>query len=248
MSGLYPGEVTPAIRERSWKRKTDDGEATTRQVYSSLRELMSKTTPGDSIQPGRGFQQPQLLAPPNFTLADPPFERVHKVPATSTIDDVQGAMRLPAPIEMIPALPVAHASIQPRLLLVDDNTINLRVLSLYARKCSTIPSTLVGGGQAAIDAFVATVDNLSLPYDLIFLDLSMPEASGFDVARSIRQTEAGLKTRRRVYICAVTGLTSTKDKREAYACGVDEYLVKTVGLKDLLAMVGRWRERTEVGA
>jgi hypothetical protein len=105
MSRLYPGVVTPSIRERSSKRKTDDGEVTTRQVESSLRELMSKTTPGESGQPGRGFQQSQLLAPPKFTLADPPFERVHKVPATSTIDDVQGAMQLPVPIEITTALP-----------------------------------------------------------------------------------------------------------------------------------------------
>jgi CheY-like chemotaxis protein len=155
-------------------------------------------------------------------------------------------MQLPVPIQISPALPEEHGPTQPRLLLVDDNTINLRVLSLYARKCSTIPSTLVGGGQAAIDAFNATVDNLSPPYDLVFLDLSMPEVSGFDVARSIRRTEARLN-RRQVYICAITGLTSTKDRTEAYACGVNEYLVKPVGLKDLLAVVGRWRERMEFG-
>jgi CheY-like chemotaxis protein len=149
-----------------------------------------------------------------------------------------------AAIEASSAVPSDNAIIEPKLLLVDDNAVNLKVLSMYARKCSKTPSTSVGGGQEAIDVFNASLDdgeNASQPFDLIFLDLSMPEVSGFDVAKEIRETEARLQCKARTYICALTGLVSAKDRNAAYASGVDDYLVKPAKLKDLQHIVEKWR-------
>jgi CheY-like chemotaxis protein len=133
---------------------------------------------------------------------------------------------------------------EPKLLLVDDNAVNLKVLTMYARKCSKTPATSVGGGQKAIDAFKSALEpddgKVAQPFDLIFLDLSMPEVSGFDVAREIRETEARLK-RGRTYICALTGLVSGKDRNAAYESGVDNYLVRPTRLRDLQGVVELWR-------
>jgi CheY-like chemotaxis protein len=134
---------------------------------------------------------------------------------------------------------------EPKLLLVDDNAVNLKVLTMYARKCSKKPATPVGSGQEAIDAFKSAIEpgngRAEQPFDLIFLDLSMPEVSGFDVAREIRETEARLK-RDRTYICALTGLASGKDRNAAYKSGVDNYLVRPARLKDLQSVVDLWRK------
>ncbi|CAA9963289.1 two-component sensor protein histidine protein kinase [Pyrenophora teres f. maculata] len=141
-------------------------------------------------------------------------------------------------------VPLEKASTEPRLLLVDDNAVNLKVLSMYARRCSEIPSTSVSGGQEAIDAYnnaLLNGDDGSQRFDLIFLDLSMPNVSGFEVARRIRETEARRKDEFRTYICALTGLVSAKDRNAAYASGVDQYLVKPTKLKDLQGVVQRWR-------
>jgi len=145
-------------------------------------------------------------------------------------------------------VPSTIATIEPRLLLVDDNAINLKLLSMYARRCSKMPATSVSGGQEAIDAFndaLTMGDNGSQPFDLIFLDLSMPEVSGFEVARQIRETEARMKDEFRTYICALTGLVSAKDRNAAYASGVDQYLVKPTKLKDLQSVVQSWRRSLE---
>jgi CheY-like chemotaxis protein len=135
---------------------------------------------------------------------------------------------------------------QPKLLLVDDNPVNLKVLSMYARKCSTAAAKSVDGGQKAIDVFKAAFfdddGKDSQCFDLIFLDLSMPEVSGFDVARQIREMEAKSECRSRVYICALTGLSSDKDRNAAYASGVDQYLVKPARLDDLQWVIERWRD------
>lgn len=133
----------------------------------------------------------------------------------------------------------------PRFLLVDDNAINLKVVGMYAKKCSKQPSTSAGGGQEAIDAFTAaTLASPENPtptgFDVILLDLSMPEVSGFDVAAAIRKLEresgAG-----RTYIAALTGLVSDKDRVAAFAAGVDEYVTKPATVKDIHGVIANWR-------
>ncbi|CAI6339868.1 unnamed protein product [Periconia digitata] len=133
---------------------------------------------------------------------------------------------------------------EPKLLLVDDNSINLKVLVMFARKCSTIPSKSAGSGQEAIDAINEALASESdeLPkYDLVFLDLSMPEISGFDVARKIRELEACLEPISRMYICALTGLVSLSDRKKAFEAGVDDYISKPAKLEDIKAVISNWR-------
>jgi signal transduction histidine kinase/CheY-like chemotaxis protein len=137
---------------------------------------------------------------------------------------------------------------EPRFLLVDDNAINLKVVGMYAKKCSKRPSVSAGGGQDAIDAFktanLAPVDDSAAPesFDIILLDLSMPEVSGFDVAAAVRGLEKGSGARS-TYIAALTGLVSDKDRAAAFAAGVDEYVTKPATLKDIQSVVANWRAR-----
>ncbi|KAL1796718.1 hypothetical protein ACET3X_005258 [Alternaria dauci] len=143
------------------------------------------------------------------------------------------------------SMPLKALAAEPKMLLVDDNAVNLKVLTMYARKCSKTPATSVGGGQEAIDAFESAMEptdgEAAQPFDLIFLDLSMPEVSGFDVARKIREMEARLR-RDRTYICALTGLVSGKDRNAAYESGVDNYLVRPARLRDLQGIIEHWRD------
>jgi signal transduction histidine kinase/CheY-like chemotaxis protein len=130
---------------------------------------------------------------------------------------------------------------EPRFLLVDDNAINLKVIGMYAKKCGKRPSVAAAGGQEAIDAYkIASVPTSTNRFDIILLDLSMPEVSGFDVAATVRQLEQenGLP---RTYIAALTGLVSDKDRAAAFAAGVDEYVTKPATLKDVQGVVANWR-------
>ena len=156
---------------------------------------------------------------------------------------------LPASAPDRPTLPTAQqrtdvsstAAPDPRLLLVDDNSINLKVISMFARKASSTPSTSVSSGRDAMLSF--TEARSKKPYDLIFLDLSMPEMSGFEVAQKIREFEASTHDGKRTYICALTALVSADDRHRAFAAGVDEYVVKPAKFGDLKDVIDRWRER-----
>jgi signal transduction histidine kinase/CheY-like chemotaxis protein len=161
-----------------------------------------------------------------------------------SIQTENGEMELPyRTVSNVSAQPT-----EPRFLLVDDNAINLKVVGMYAKKCSKRPSVSAGGGQDAIDAFKTA----NLPpagdsvapesFDIILLDLSMPEVSGFDVAAAIRglEKESGARS---TYIAALTGLVSDKDRAAAFAAGVDEYVTKPATLKDVQSVVANWRAR-----
>lgn len=137
--------------------------------------------------------------------------------------------------------------IEPRILLVDDNAINLKVVCMYAKKCSKAPAVSAGGGQEAIDAFRAALSSTdeTWSFDIILLDLSMPEVSGFDVASAVREMEHETDGPR-TYIAALTGLVSDKDREAAFTAGVDEYVTKPAKLKDLQAVVSNWRTAREL--
>lgn len=119
----------------------------------------------------------------------------------------------------------------PNLLLVDDNPVNLRVLSMCLRQVGCT-HTLATNGQEAIDAFKANATS----FDLVFMDISMPVKDGYEATREIREHErkAGL---RRVRIIALTALGSKEARHEAHTSGVDLFMSKPVKMSEIKALV-----------
>ena len=85
-------------------------------------------------------------------------------------------------------------------------------------------------GEAAISAIT------TLKPDVALLDIGMPKANGYDVARRIREAPGG----HRVYLVALTGWGQDSDKRRAEEAAFDTHLVKPVppeALDQLLAAI-----------
>ncbi|KAG6277983.1 hypothetical protein E4U47_006386 [Claviceps purpurea] len=116
---------------------------------------------------------------------------------------------------------------QDRFLVVDDNPINLKILSSCLQKMGHLHDA-VCNGKEAVHAFRRGAG----AYKGIFMDLSMPVMSGFEASCLIRQheKEAKLET---CTIFALTGLASAEAQQEAFACGIDLFLTKPVRLKEL---------------
>ncbi|KAK3671865.1 hypothetical protein LTR78_008231 [Recurvomyces mirabilis] len=147
----------------------------------------------------------------------------------------QGASQIPKDVTADPR--------SPSLLLVDDNLVNLKVLAMYTNKCGILAPALASGGQEAIDAHLAAISlEGHRAFDIIFMDLSMPGVSGFDATAAIRRREAKARTAVPVYIVALTGLVSAKDRKAAFEAGVDIYLTKPAKIKDIQVVVEVWRQ------
>ncbi|RSL65266.1 hypothetical protein CEP54_004325 [Fusarium duplospermum] len=115
----------------------------------------------------------------------------------------------------------------PEFLLVDDNFINLKILTSYMKKLKQ-PYQTATNGQEALSAYEMD----SGRYVCILMDISMPIMDGFEATRRIRSFEQrhGLRP---ALILALTGLASEEAQREAVVSGVDLFLTKPVRLKDL---------------
>ncbi|RMY15055.1 hypothetical protein D0868_01096 [Hortaea werneckii] len=143
-------------------------------------------------------------------------------------------------------------STEPRILLVDDNPINLKLLRMFVRKCGITKHTSASGGQEAIDAFDRAKQDDD-EYFMCFMDLSMPDVDGlppgFQATATIRQREANLELpqHKALIIIAPTGLVSAKDRHAAAQAGVDDFLTKPADFKTIQKCLDYWKgERSDL--
>ncbi|TGO70713.1 hypothetical protein BELL_0679g00040 [Botrytis elliptica] len=130
-------------------------------------------------------------------------------------------------------------STKPIALLVEDNTINMKILIACMKKLSVQYYCAVNGLHA-----VTTYQNARVKPDIIFMDISMPIMNGFEASRKIRGLEKKEGWKASV-IVAVTGLASDESQREAYSSGINLFLSKPVPLKELGKIVLEMEKENE---
>ena len=109
------------------------------------------------------------------------------------------------------------------LLLADDIATNQRVVQLMLKRLGYTADTVVNGREV-LEALVLR------SYDLIFLDIQMPEMNGLDAAREI---VARWPRAQRPYLVALTAHAMDGDRELCLAAGMDEYIVKPVHLREI---------------
>jgi CheY-like chemotaxis protein len=129
----------------------------------------------------------------------------------------------------LPARPVSQESL--RLLVADDAQETRERLAAQLREASHHVD-VAGDGRAAVEMFREG------DYDLVLLDVQMPELDGLEATRAIRRIEAEAG-RDATPILAVTGLASPEDVRACLEAGCDGHLAKPVSRERLLAAVAR---------
>jgi len=124
-----------------------------------------------------------------------------------------------------------------RVLLCDDNVINQKVAMRLLQQMGYRPDLAANGMQA-----LAALNQKA--YDLIFMDVMMPEMSGLDATAIIRQRQqqrAQFPTYQpSIIIVAMTANAMQGDREKCLAAGMDDYLAKPVRLEDIRAIVERW--------
>jgi two-component system, cell cycle response regulator DivK len=112
----------------------------------------------------------------------------------------------------------------PKVLLVEDNELNLDMLSRRLQKRGYDVVVAVDGAQACDKA------SREVP-DLILMDIGLPDFDGFEATRRIREDTATA----RIPIIALTAQAMDGDREKALAAGCDEHETKPVNLQHLLA-------------
>jgi signal transduction histidine kinase/ligand-binding sensor domain-containing protein/DNA-binding response OmpR family regulator len=134
-----------------------------------------------------------------------------------------------------------------RVLIVDDNATNRKVLSRQLTQLGMIP-VCVDRADAALRALEATLDADS-PFDLAILDFMMPGCDGYELGRRVA-TDARFKATRLVLLTSALGIRSAGDFAEL---GFAAYLLKPVSQRDLRECLARvmaveaahWHGRTQ---
>jgi signal transduction histidine kinase/ActR/RegA family two-component response regulator len=131
-----------------------------------------------------------------------------------------------------PAPAVAGEDGAPRVLVVEDNAINMKVAQgLLGR---------MGYANAAAENGLVALKRLQAePFDLILMDCQMPVMDGFETARQIRSGAAGDRNRA-IPIVALTAAAHDSDREMVMLAGMDDYLTKPFSLGSLREVVERW--------
>ncbi len=119
-----------------------------------------------------------------------------------------------------------------RVLVVDDNSVNRKILARQLELAGT-SADMAAGGEEALAMW------RSRPYDLMLADLQMPDMDGFELARRIRQGEASTGSAR-LPILAVTASTLESEEERSRAAGMDGFISKPVGIEQLKATLEVW--------
>jgi PAS domain S-box-containing protein len=118
------------------------------------------------------------------------------------------------------------------ILLAEDNLINQKVALVTLEKIGHI-TDLAENGRVAVEMFAAKT------YDLVLMDIFMPEMDGLEATRQIRQIEAANPGRNPVHICAITANTSSEDEANCYEAGMNSYITKPFRLDELVKILNR---------
>jgi CheY-like chemotaxis protein len=116
------------------------------------------------------------------------------------------------------------------ILLAEDNQINQKVALVTLEKLGHT-TDLAENGKIAVEMFAKK------EYDLVLMDMFMPEMDGLEATRLIRQFEAGNPGRNPVHICAITANTSQEDEEKCYQSGMNSYISKPFRLEELVKVL-----------
>ncbi|WP_431214209.1 response regulator [Puia sp. P3] len=132
------------------------------------------------------------------------------------------------------------------ILLAEDNPINQQLALILLKKMGYSPD-IANNGKEVLELLHKE------PYDLIFMDVQMPEMDGLEATRTIRTQKraaaaaslstsatAQLPAAPNPIIIAMTANTTPQDREQCLTSGMDDYLSKPIDLSELTAMLTKW--------
>jgi CheY-like chemotaxis protein len=143
-----------------------------------------------------------------------------------------------ADISSSEAMPQAPEKVGGRVLVVDDNSVNRKILARQLELAGASTDS-ASGGEEALELWRRG------NYDLVLADLQMPTMDGFELARRIRENEVS-ERRQRTPILAVTASALEDQEQKSRAVGMDGLITKPIGIEQLRATLDVWLKDARV--
>ncbi|MDU0353681.1 7TM diverse intracellular signaling domain-containing protein [Paraglaciecola aquimarina] len=159
---------------------------------------------------------------------------LHKIRLPLTLGKIDSLLQVPvkAPINALQQKLMSLPKV--RVLAVDDMEMNLLLLTTWFKN-TNLQLTLSYGGKDAVDQCQIH------EFDLILMDVQMPNLDGLAATKLIRQTPLNLGTP----IIAVTAHAFKEEQDRLLSSGMDDYLPKPINLSDLVDLIQRWCQVTD---
>lgn len=117
-----------------------------------------------------------------------------------------------------------------RVLLVEDNPISQNVETKLLKSVGYHVEAVSSGEEA-----VKAVSNGN--YDVVLMDIEMPEMDGLKATQKIRELEGEVKS---IPVIAVTAHSSMKDREKCLAAGLNDYIAKPISINFLKMTIDQW--------
>ena len=120
-----------------------------------------------------------------------------------------------------------------RILLVEDNLIN-REVSLAILGKTELVADFAENGRQAVDMVRSSA------YDLVLMDVRMPDMDGLEATRQIRSMEDSTASSKDLPILAMTANVFAEDKQACLEAGMNDFISKPVDPDNLFSMIAKW--------
>ncbi|WP_199249616.1 PAS domain S-box protein [[Phormidium] sp. ETS-05] len=193
---------------------------------------LSKGDQGTS-GPGDFWTSLPVSQSPSLPVSQSPSLPVSQSPSLpvsqSPSPEVQRSPRPPLPPSPRPE--VSGSPLSGKILLVEDNVINQKVVCNQLKRLGYATVDIAGNGEEALEIL-----RLS-DYDIVLMDCQMPVLDGYSATKAIRARDWG---QRHIPIIAMTAHAMKGDREKCLAAGMDDYISKPVDLVLLGETIQKW--------
>jgi CheY-like chemotaxis protein len=193
-------------------------------AYSNVPAILltSSASPGDQKRSDELRIDGRLLKPVKQSLL---LDNIMRI-----MSGARSARSSAATVESAPLNAAAAPAPSMRVLLAEDNPVNVKfALKLLERAGHQV--TVAGNGKQAVELWQASA------FDILLMDVQMPEMDGLEATRAIRQIETNRGGR--IPIIAMTANAMAGDREMCLAAGMDGYVAKPVKKEALFSEVSR---------
>ena len=214
--------------------------------------ILDKQMPGmDGKSLGRAIKSDQILNETGLVL----HTSLGQIGGCQELKEIGFAATLPKPVRRQELLDVLTAVISgkeiissritstpglslgknlghARILLAEDNITNQQVAVGILKKLG-LSVDVAANGVEAVKALA------TLPYDLVLMDVQMPEMDGMEATRTIRDSQSRVLNHQ-ITIIAMTAHAMQGDREKCIQAGMDDYLTKPIELPTLVAILKKW--------